>query len=166
MHPSKAQSPILFTELGIVIEVRPRHPPKAPSPILFTELGIVIEVRPRQPLKTQFPILFTELGIVIEVRPRQPLKALSPILFTELGIVIEVRPLQLAKAPAQITLVPDLTTYFIILSLASSSLSPSLLYITPNSSSTALAKSSAFIYSIKGYCIILQIIYINSSLKI
>ena len=43
---SKAPSPILVTELGIVTEVRPLHSLKAPSPILVTELGIVTEVRP------------------------------------------------------------------------------------------------------------------------
>ena len=40
-----ALSPILVTEFGIVIEVRPVHSPKASSPILVTEFGIVIEVR-------------------------------------------------------------------------------------------------------------------------
>ena len=48
VHPEKAQSPILVTELGIVTEVRPLQPSKADSPILVTELGIVTEVRPVQ----------------------------------------------------------------------------------------------------------------------
>ena len=41
----KALSPILVTELGIVIDVKLGQILKAPSPILVTELGIVIEVK-------------------------------------------------------------------------------------------------------------------------
>ena len=51
MHSSKALSPILVTELGIVTEVRLLHLAKASSPILVTELGIVTEERPLQPEK-------------------------------------------------------------------------------------------------------------------
>ena len=36
------------------------HPQKALSPILVTELGIVTEVRPLQCKKAQYPILVTE----------------------------------------------------------------------------------------------------------
>ena len=46
MQYSKAQFPLLVTELGIVTEVRPSHSLKAQSPILVTESGIVTEVRP------------------------------------------------------------------------------------------------------------------------
>ena len=48
LQKAKAASPILATELGIVMEVR-LQPEKAPSPILVTELGIVTEVRLLQP---------------------------------------------------------------------------------------------------------------------
>ena len=50
LHLSKAKSPILVTELGIVTVVRPLHPEKAYPPILVTELGIVTDVKPLQPL--------------------------------------------------------------------------------------------------------------------
>ena len=42
----KAQSPILVTEFGMVIDVKPLHLAKAPSPILVTEFGIVTDVKP------------------------------------------------------------------------------------------------------------------------
>ena len=45
-HSSKANSPILVTEFGMVIDVKPEQPEKAPSPILVTEFGIVIDVKP------------------------------------------------------------------------------------------------------------------------
>ena len=48
LHPSKANSPILVTEFGMVIDVKPEQPEKAPSPILVTEFGIVIDVKPVQ----------------------------------------------------------------------------------------------------------------------
>ena len=44
---------------------------KVYSPILITELGIVIDVKLLQPLKAEFPIIVTELGIVIDVKPLQ-----------------------------------------------------------------------------------------------
>ena len=46
----KAESPIVFTELGMVIDVRPLQPSKAPLPISVTELPMVSSpVRPVQP---------------------------------------------------------------------------------------------------------------------
>ena len=48
VHPSKAFSPMLVTELGMVTEVRSVHLKKAYSPMLVTELGMSIEVRPEQ----------------------------------------------------------------------------------------------------------------------
>ena len=56
-------------------DVRPLQLTKALSPILVTELGIVIEVRPLHVQKAKFPILVTELGIVTEVRLLQESKA-------------------------------------------------------------------------------------------
>ena len=41
VHPEKAASPIVMTELGMVIDTSPAHPEKAPSPILVIESGIV-----------------------------------------------------------------------------------------------------------------------------
>jgi len=64
-------------------EVRPEHSQKAISPILVTELGMVIEVRALHILKAISPMLVTEFGIVTEVRlGYQPLNAYSPILVT------------------------------------------------------------------------------------
>ena len=45
---------------------------KAHSPILVTEFGIVIDVKPLQLEKAELPILVTEFGIVIDVKPLQP----------------------------------------------------------------------------------------------
>ena len=75
---------------------------KAYSPILVTELGIVIDVKLLQPLKVLFPILVTELGIVTEVKLLQQEKASLPILVTEFGMVTDFKPLQLEKADSSI----------------------------------------------------------------
>ena len=56
---SKAQNPILVTELGMVTEVREEQYWKAPIPILVTELGMVTEVREKQYWKAELPILVT-----------------------------------------------------------------------------------------------------------
>lgn len=59
------------------------------TPIVVTELGIVMEVRLLQPLK-DILVLVTELGMIKEVRPLQPLKAPSMIAVTELGMTNDV----------------------------------------------------------------------------
>ena len=46
VQPEKTDSPILFTEFGIVTDVKPLHRLKADSPILVTEFGIVTDVKP------------------------------------------------------------------------------------------------------------------------
>ena len=46
MQFPKALLPILVTELGTVMEVRPLHPEKAEDPILVKELDNTIDVRP------------------------------------------------------------------------------------------------------------------------
>ena len=53
------------------IEVREEQLAKAMSPILVTELGIVMELNFEQPENVDCPILVTELGIVTEVRFEQ-----------------------------------------------------------------------------------------------
>ena len=40
--------PIVVTEFGMVIDVKPIHPLKAQPPILVTEFGMVIDVKPEQ----------------------------------------------------------------------------------------------------------------------
>ena len=42
---------------------------KANPPILVTEFGMVIDVKPLQPEKANLPILVTEFGIVTDVKP-------------------------------------------------------------------------------------------------
>ena len=122
---------MLVTELGRVMEVREEQPENAYSPMLVTELRIMVdwhpairvlvavsimalqfsresytvlplsttkEVRLSQPLNALSPMLVTELGRVMEVRERQPSNALYPMLVTELGMVMEVREEQLLNA--------------------------------------------------------------------
>ena len=45
MQRKNASSPMLVTELGILIFVKELQYPKAPGPMLVTELGILIEVK-------------------------------------------------------------------------------------------------------------------------
>ena len=53
-----------------VTGVRPEQPRESPRPpILVTDLGIVIEVRPEQTDESRILNTRTEFGIVIEVRP-------------------------------------------------------------------------------------------------
>ena len=53
-------------------EVRLMHSRNARSPIVVTELGIVIESSPVQPAKVPFPIVLTELGINTDFSSEQP----------------------------------------------------------------------------------------------
>ena len=115
---------MLVTELGRVMEVRDSQLKNALSPMLVTELGMVVDwhpairvlvavsiialqlsresyivlplsttmvVREEQPANAPLPILVTELGMVMEVREEQPSNAAYPMLVTELGRVMEVR---------------------------------------------------------------------------
>ena len=52
-----------------LIVVKPVHPEKALSPMLVTELGISTDVKPVHSLKALLPMLLTELPIVKEVKP-------------------------------------------------------------------------------------------------
>ena len=49
VHPVKAASPMLVTELGISTDFKPLHPSKAHKPMLVTELPIVKDVKPIHP---------------------------------------------------------------------------------------------------------------------
>ena len=51
--------PILVTEFGITIEVKPLQLEKAIEPMLVTEFGISIEVKPLHPLNAEEPMLVT-----------------------------------------------------------------------------------------------------------
>ena len=52
------------------MEVRALHPSKANSPIVFTLFGIVTEVKQVELLKAWFPMVVTPFGIVIEAKPQ------------------------------------------------------------------------------------------------
>ena len=58
---------MLVTELGIATEVRPDSE-KAFSPMLFTELGMVTDVRLVQLWKAPLFMVVTELGMVTECK--------------------------------------------------------------------------------------------------
>ena len=90
------------------------------------------------------PIIVTMLfGIVMLVRDSQPLKAPTPIVVTLFGILILVSELHNQKALFPITFTPFLIEYLPLkLSGTLSNLFQSLLYSTPNSSSTAFILSS------------------------
>ena len=55
-------------------------PWKALEPMLVTDDGIVIDVKPVIPLNAFAPMLVTDDGMVMDVTPVAPWKALSPIL--------------------------------------------------------------------------------------
>lgn len=88
-QPVNADEPILVTDSGIIMDVKP-EPEKVDSSIVSIELGKVIEVRLEQPVNADEPILVTELGIITDVSSSQPLNADEPILVTELGILMDV----------------------------------------------------------------------------
>ncbi len=75
--------------------------------MLFTELGIVIEVRLEQPEKVYSSIVVADFGIVTEVRLEQPWKALPPILVTDSGMVIDLSPEQSENVPSSILVTPS-----------------------------------------------------------
>ena len=58
--------------LSILTVVKSGQERKADSPMLVTLLGMVMEVRPLQLPKARIPMLVTLLGMVMEVRPLQP----------------------------------------------------------------------------------------------
>ena len=107
---------MLVTEFGIVKEVRPQ-PEKAPSPIVVTELGIIVFMHPAMSVLVSVSMIALQLlresyfvlplSTDIEVNPLQPAKAPLPMFVTVFCIVIDVRPLQPTKAP-----LPMLVTVF------------------------------------------------------
>ena len=121
LQAQKASIPIVVTLFGMFMLVRDLHHPKAPSPIVVTPFGIFMLVRDPQPSKACFPIVVTLFGIFMLIRDPHHRKASSPITFT-----------------------PSLTEYLPLkLRGARSNLFQSLLYFTPNSSSTAFLRSSS-----------------------
>ena len=106
-QPLNAESPMLVTPSGIVIEVKLAQPENARSlmrsPLVivtvlswlllmwFAANAGIVAVSIGQPLNAESPMLVTLSGIVIEVKPVQPENAEPPILVTLAGIVIEVK---------------------------------------------------------------------------
>ena len=66
----KQNSPKLFTEDGILMDVREEQRSKQLSPKLFTEDGILIDVREEQFQKHSYPKLVTEDGITVPAHPQ------------------------------------------------------------------------------------------------
>ena len=92
---------MLVTELGIVMEVRAEQTLNAPSPMLVTELGMVVDWHPAIRVLEAVSIIALQfsresyivlpLSTTMEVREEQYMNALFSMLVTELGIVMEVR---------------------------------------------------------------------------
>ena len=70
-----------------VISVRPLQYAKALSPMLVTELGIVIEVRLSQLLKAFTLMLVTELGITVVRQPQMSSFLLVQIIPLQLSLL-------------------------------------------------------------------------------
>ena len=91
-----ALAPILFTNAGIIIDVKPVQPGNAPA-ILVTESGIIKLVKPEQLPNDQLPMLSNPLDKVMLIKPEQLPNAPSPMLVTAAGIVTLVKPVQPAN---------------------------------------------------------------------
>ncbi len=127
----------------LIWEGRLVHNLKAPSSIVVILFGIFMLVRNLQPSKAPIPIVVTLFGMFMFVRS-QFQKAESPIVVTLFGIFMLVRNLHKKKAMSPITFTPFLIEYLPLkLVGALSNLFQSLLYFTPNSSSTAFSRSSS-----------------------
>ncbi len=124
---------MIFTLLGILIEVKPLHSenalaaiPKVPS---FNDMLVLAGIVPLYlyatfpaytspsgwfmyhtvPSNALYPILITLEGIIMEVKLEQPSNELLPILITLLGMVTEAKPLQSTNA-----LDPMLVTLYVV----------------------------------------------------
>ena len=85
---------MLFTDSGISIEVRLIHSKNACSPILVTDVGILIEDIERQLSKAFLPMLLTDSGMSIDFRLWHSQNNAISILVREFDNFTEVRPLQ------------------------------------------------------------------------
>ena len=61
--------PIVVTDSGIIISVRPEQPPKAARLIVVTELGIAICVISVHCANALLPIVTTVLGMIVFLHP-------------------------------------------------------------------------------------------------
>jgi hypothetical protein len=94
VQTENAEYPMLFTLLGIFIEVNAEHFQNDSSPIRVTPSGISTEVKPVQLENVPGLMEVTLEGITIEVNFEQPKNAQAPIETTLLGITTEVKFLQ------------------------------------------------------------------------
>ena len=132
-----ARLPILFTELGIAIDVRSEHPSNALPLIYVTEFGITVFLHPKSNVLVSVSIMALQSFLLsyfifpsstfIEVRAGQELKALAPIKVTELGIVIEVRferpsnahaPISVTELGIIVLLLPTINRLFFVSMIA------------------------------------------------
>jgi len=84
----------MLSEVESVTAVNAEHEVNALTPILVTELGMMIEINP-DPLNAPEPILIRDVESVTSVNAEHEVNASAPILSTELGSVIEVNPVPL-----------------------------------------------------------------------
>ena len=95
---------MLFTEFGMVMEVKPEQLLKADHPMLVTELGIMVFLHPAIKVLLLFLIMALQSSresyislseaTDIDSKHEQPEKAPPPMLVTELPIITEVKPVQ------------------------------------------------------------------------
>jgi len=101
---TKALSPMLVTDDGMTMDVKPIIPWNALAPMLVTDDGIVMDVKPVIPWNALAPMLVTDDGMTMDVKPVIPWNALAPMLVTDDGIVMDVTLLAFKKAFAPILL--------------------------------------------------------------
>ena len=78
--------------LATEIEARLEQSSNARSPMVVTELGMLMLVSPEQPENASSPMEVTELGMLMLVRLEQPENASSPMEVTELGMAVFMQP--------------------------------------------------------------------------
>ena len=103
-QPENADTPILVTLSGMVIDVKPLQPENAEEPMLVTlpSSGIMLFLQPKIKVfiagsikqLSMLRYFVFPIATIIDVKPLQPENAEEPILVTLSGIVIDVKPLQ------------------------------------------------------------------------
>ena len=105
------------------IEIRDVQSAKALFPMLFTLLGISMDVKLEQPLKAELPMLLTLLGIIVFLQPKMRVFVDVSIIALQLlresyfvlpeAMIIEVRQAQLLiiPYPISVTFLPKLRDF-------------------------------------------------------
>ena len=108
-HPQKAPTPIVVTELGILVFIQPVI--NSLSAVLIIALQLFLEsytglllstfitAKLEQLIKASQSSEVTEYGIVMFVKPEHSEKTLELIVVTEFGIVMLVKPEHSEKVP-------------------------------------------------------------------